>query len=134
MVLKYLLFLCIVLVFGSSYWLHFFKHKQSAIMVVYTGHAHPRLFEIAFSHQNVDLFVFKHRRFRSRRVQFVVHCTPMEYFLQSSYQHLLLVHLLHPPVPLFYDTTMDINYMHANETVATLRHKPLTKLFETLHL
>ena len=34
-------------------------------MVVYTGPAHPRLFELEFAHQDVDLFVFKHRRFRS---------------------------------------------------------------------
>jgi hypothetical protein len=134
MSIKYLLFLCIVFVFGSSYWLHFFKQKQSTTMAVYTGPEHPRLFELAFAHQDVDLFVFKHRRFRSRRVQFVVHCTPLEYFRRSSYQHLLLIHLLRPPVPLFYDTAIGINYVHANETVATLRHKPVTDLFETLHL
>ena len=134
MSIKYLLFLCIVFVFGSSYWLHFFKHKKSTIMGVYTGPEHPRLFELEFAHQNVDLFVFKHRRFRSHRVQFVVHSTPLEYFLRSTYQHLLLIHLLQPPVPLFYDTAMGIQYIHNNETVATLWHKPLNHLFETLYL
>lgn len=134
MSIKYLLFLCIIFVFGSSYWLHFFKHKKSTTMVVYTGPAHPRLFELEFAHQDVDLFVFKHRRFRSRRVQFIVHRTPLEYFQTSTYQHLLLIHLLHPTVPLFYDSTTGIKYMHANDTVATLWHKPLVDRFETLHL
>lgn len=121
--IEYLLLFCILVVFSSSYYLHFCT-TQHNILIGYTGIEHPRLFEQQYGHETADLIVFKRGHFRSTRMQFAPTGTARSYL--QHYQHLLLVHHLQPQVPLIYDTSNTIQYVRDNVTIAELWHQQHT--------
>ena len=59
--IQYFLVFCILCVFISSYYLHFFARtvEQSDLMIAYIGNEHPRLFEQQFTQERADLIVFR---------------------------------------------------------------------------
>ena len=132
--LQYFLFLCITIVTMYSYYFHFFSERVPPVMIAYTGDKHPRYFERKFMNAKADLFVFKNRAYRSRRVRFVSKNNEMDYFMTSHYKHLLVVHSLEYHIPIFYDTNICINYTHQNHTVAVLWHKAMTHTFENIQI
>jgi hypothetical protein len=135
--IQYFLVFCILCVFISSYYLHFFARtvEQSDLMIAYIGNEHPRLFEQQFTQERADLIVFRNRPFRSKRLQFAPPGSELNKFtLTPRYRHLLVLYNLQPQVPMFYDTRNNIEYIHNNETVAELWHKPIKLHKLTIYL
>ena len=124
--IEYFLFLCIIGVFSTSYYLHFFAASDATIMIAYTGNEHPRLFEQQYQMETADLVVMHERPFRSLRLLFAPLSHLTQLFEDGHYHHLLVVHSLHPPVPLFYDSLHNIQYVHNNITIAELSHKSVS--------
>jgi len=129
--IEYFLLFCIVFVFSSSYYLHFFQARYT-VMIGYTGNSHPRFFEQQYGHELADLIVFKKRPFRSKRMQFATPGTEKNYLVH--YQHILIVHQLGVAVPLFFDTPNTIQYIHRNDTVAELWHQQNSDKLLTLQV
>lgn len=85
-------------------------------MIAYVGEEHPRLFERQFQNRNVDLYVFRNKRYHSLNMQYKKKGTEREFFAKSDYKQMLIIYHLHFSVPDRYDT--QVVYVHNNKTVA----------------
>lgn len=98
---------------------HFYKRHESNVMLAFIGRENVRMFEHEFQYYGHDLWAFGHLKRKSSRVHFVYSDSPFDVFIEHNYKHLLLIHkIIH--VPAMFDSDLVVEYLHRNQTVATL--------------
>lgn len=117
--LKIILPLLTVCVWSFSFYMHFIKKSPSPFMIAFVGRDHSRLFERAFHQYDADLWVFGHHKRRSKKMIFENNREPFDVFRDSDYKHLLVVHELYH-IPMIYDASEPLVYIHANKTIGSL--------------
>ena len=112
----YVIFVCVIVIFGFSNYLHLTRMHTFNHMVAFVGKEHVRTFEREYEHAHADLWAFGHRKRKSSRLNFGRDA--FQTFRDTGYKQMLLLHELYH-VPLMYSESV-VEYKLANKTVASL--------------
>ena len=112
----YVIIICSVVIFTFSNYMHLSHMHTFEHMIAFVGKEHARMFKHKFDHTHADLWVFGHRKRKSKRLHFGRDV--FETFRDYGYKHMLLLNELHH-IPLMYSESV-IVYQLENRTVASL--------------
>jgi hypothetical protein len=117
--IEYFILFCIFGILTYSNFIH--MHPKRTTMIAYVGEEHPRLFERQYTSRDAELFVFRKKRYNSKRMIYKKKGTERNFFEKSDFKNMLIVHRLHYSVPSLHSGT--VIYKHNNKTIAEYMSK-----------